>query len=105
MEKTSTSIRILKAEPGNFKDKSLVVGFFKGNIKVCDELKEFESLISSYIKDNDFKGEKGEVRSIYINKNVKNIILAGLGEEEKYSLDILTNSIGDISKKLRDVLP
>ena len=49
-----------------------------------------------------FKGEKGEVKNIYLNKNIKNLVLVGLGEEEKFGLDTLAAAIADVSKKLRD---
>ncbi len=102
MEKATTSVRVLKVELTKIKDNDLLIGFFKEKLRLGNEFREFENIISSYIKDNDFKGEKGEVKSIYANKNVKNIVLVGLGEEERYNFEVLTNTIGDVSKRLRD---
>jgi leucyl aminopeptidase len=53
------------------------------------------------IRNSGFKGDKGEFRGIFVNKGIKNIVIAGLGEEQKYSLDILSNAIADASKRLR----
>ena len=106
MEKTSASVKVLKAELGKVKDNALMIGFFKDKINLTGELKklddELSNIISSYIKNNSFRGEKGETRSIYLNKSIKNIILVGLGEENKFSLDVLSAAIADISKKIRD---
>ena len=107
MDKMPVSVNILKSELSKIKDNSLVIGFFKDGLNLDGELKKFDNelgnIISSYIKNNDFKADKGEVKSIFINKNIKNIILAGLGEENKYSLDVLSATIADVSKRLRDV--
>ena len=105
MEKHTTSVKILKAELSKVKDNDLLVGFFKDKLNLYSELKklnkEFGNIIVHYIKNNKFKGEKGEVKSIYINKNIINIILVGLGEEGKYNLDVLANTLADVCKKLR----
>ncbi|MBI2651891.1 hypothetical protein HYX00_00365, partial [Candidatus Woesearchaeota archaeon] len=104
MDKLTTSIKVLKAELSEVKDNSLLVGFFKEKLSLSNELKKFDSqlsnLISSFIKDNNFKGEKGEVKSIYVNKNIKNIVLVGLGEENKLDFDIISTVIADVSKRL-----
>lgn len=105
MQKTTASVRVIKSELGKVNDNALVIGFFKNKI-LDGELKKFDSelgnIISAYIKQNNFKAEKGDVKSIYVNKNIKNIVLAGLGEEEKYSFDVLSAAIADVSKTLRN---
>lgn len=104
MEKTS--VVVSKTELSNVKDNALLIGFFKDKSSLTGELKkldnEYGNIISAYIKNNSFKAEKGEVKSIFVNKNIKNIILVGFGEEGKYSFDVLSNTIADVSKKLRD---
>ena len=106
MEKIAASVKALKIELNKVKDNALLVGFFKNKFTLSGEIKKLDNessnIISSYIKNNKFKGENGEVKNIYSNKSIKNIVLAGLGEEEKYNFDILTNTTADISKKLRD---
>jgi len=106
MEKSTASVRISKNEISKIKDSALLVGFLKEKLSLNDELKKLDSaygnIISSCIKNSDFKGEKGELKSIYTNKNIKNILLVGLGEEEKYDLDVLSCIIADSSKRLRD---
>ena len=85
MDSKSISVKALKTELSELKDSTLLIGFFKDKAELNGELKKLDnennSIISSYIKNNGFKGEKGEVKSIYADKNVKNVILAGLGEE------------------------
>lgn len=105
MEKT-TSVRALKSDLGKLKDTALLMGFFKEKLRLWDELKKFDNengnIISSYLKNNEFNGEKGEAKIIYADKNVKNIALVGLGEEERYGMDLLSNTIADASKRLRE---
>lgn len=106
MERAAISVKVLKVELSKIKDSALLIGFFKGKLSLAPELKKLDNslnnIIISYIKNNNFKGEKGETGDAYVNKNIKNIILVGLGEEDKYSLDILSNTIADVSKRSRD---
>ncbi|MBI4452982.1 leucyl aminopeptidase [Candidatus Woesearchaeota archaeon] len=100
------SVVVSKSELIKAKDDALVIGFFKDKVNLPNELKKLDNqygnMISSYIKENNFKAEKGEAKSIFANKNVKNVVLVGLGEEEKYGFDILSNTIADVAKRLRD---
>ena len=100
------TVRALRVESSKVKDDVLLIGFFKDKVGLSGEIKKFDNklnnIISSYIKNNDFKGEKGETRSIFVNRNVKNIVLVGLGEENKFSFDVLSNVASDASKRLRD---
>ncbi len=100
------TVRALRVESSKVKDDVLLIGFFKDKVGLSGEIKKFDNklnnIISSYIKNNDFKGEKGETRSIFVNRNVKNIVLVGLGEENKFSFDVLSNVAADASKRLRD---
>src|SRR3989344_1775179 len=101
----SMNFKVLKAEVDSVKDGALVLGFFKDKVWLDSGMKKLDAklngIISNYIKNNDFKGEK-EVKSIFAGKEIKYIVLLGLGEEEKFTIDCLCNSIGDISRKLRD---
>ena len=106
MEKRATSVKILKSETNKLKDNALLIGFFKDRLELSNEIKKLDkelgNIIASCIKNKDFRGEDRELKNIYTNKYIKNIILAGLGEEEKYSFDVLSAVIADASKKLRD---
>lgn len=105
MNKITTSVTALKIELSKVKDNALLIGILKDK-SLSQEIrkfdKEFDNIISSFIKNNIFKAEKGDVKNIYINKNVKNIVLVGLGEDKKFNLDVLSTVIADVSKKLRD---
>ena len=52
------------------------MGFFKDKVSLTGDLKkldnEYGNIISKYIKNSNFKAEKGEAKSIFANKNVKN---------------------------------
>ena len=100
------SVKVLKAELAKIKDDALLIGFFKDKLTLSSDLKnldkEYGAAIDSFIKSHDFKAEKGENQRIFVNKNIKNVILVGLGEEEKYNPDALSTIIADVLKKLRD---
>ncbi|MEK6983914.1 MAG: leucyl aminopeptidase [Nanoarchaeota archaeon] len=102
----TVSISLFENELSKVKDTALLLGFFKGNLSLSGELQELDSslgnVISSFMKDNHFKAEKGELKNIYISKNIRNIVLVGLGEENKYNLDVLSTVMADASKRLRD---
>ncbi len=106
MGKEATSVKVLNAELSEIKDDALIIGFFKDNSGMNRELRKLDvelgNIISTYIKNNNFKGEKGEIKNIFVNKSIKNIVLAGLGEEEKYGFEVLSSTIADASKRLRD---
>ena len=106
MNKIPASVKSLKVELSKLRDDALLVGFFEEKTRLGGELKKFDSqiggAISSFIKNNDFKAEKGELKNIYISKNVKNIVLVGLGDGGKYNFDVLSAIIADASKRLRD---
>ena len=106
MEKTATSVNVLKSDFSNVKDNAILVGFFKDRLNLSNELKRLDKenngVVSSYIKDIKFKGEKGEARTIYLNKKIKHLVLVGLGEEDKYSIEVLSSTMADLSRKLRD---
>lgn len=106
MEKAATSLKVLKTDLSKIKDDSLLIGFFKDKIELNAGFKKLDKslngIISSCIKNRDFKAEKGEVKTIYINKEIKNIVLVGLGESDKYDHEALSTIIADASKKLRD---
>ncbi|MBI3035948.1 leucyl aminopeptidase [Candidatus Woesearchaeota archaeon] len=102
----AASVKALKSDLSKVKDNALLIGFFKDNAILEGELKkldkEYNGVIGSFIKSGNFKGEKGEVKNIYADKSIKNIVLVGLGEKEKYNLDVMSNTIADVSKRLRD---
>lgn len=106
MDRTAASVKALKVELSKLRDDALLVGFFEEKTGLDGELKKFDiqigGAISSFIKNNDFKAEKGELKNVYISKNVKNIVLVGLGEEGKYDFGVLSAIIADASKRLRD---
>ncbi len=102
MEKTSPSIKISRIAISEINDQALLIGCFKDNKDKLSNIDgSINEIVSSFIKDDYFKAEKGEIKNIYLNKNIKNIVLIGLGESEKFNLDILTTLFADTSKVLR----
>ena len=88
------------------KDKALLIGFLKDNLQLKGEIKAFDSkfgnVISNFISNSSFKGDKGETKSIFLNKDIQNIIIVGLGEVKNYGIDVLSHVVADVSKRLRD---
>ncbi len=99
----NVSVAGLKLE--DLKDECLVAAFFEDKLKIDSEIAKFDGLngniISSAIKNKDFKGEEGEYKLFYSNLKVKCIVLLGLGKEEKFTLDKLVSNISSVSKKIR----
>ncbi|MBI1935839.1 leucyl aminopeptidase [Candidatus Woesearchaeota archaeon] len=106
MENQSVSVRSMKCSLDKVKDNALLIGFIKEKTGLSGELKKFDAehgnIVSSFIRDNSFKAEKGDVKSIYINKSLKNIVLVGLGEQDKFSISVMQNAVADACKKLRN---
>ncbi|MBI4143597.1 leucyl aminopeptidase, partial [Candidatus Woesearchaeota archaeon] len=106
MEKESASVKAVKSGLNKLKDNALLAGFFKDNLSLSPELKKLDAqygnVIGSFIKSHDFKGEKGEIQRIFLDKDINNIVLVGLGDEKKYGFDVLSAVIADASKKMRD---
>ncbi len=103
MEKINISVS--KEDVSKIKDEALIIGFFKGKLKLEGPVKELDGkcsgIISEFIKENTFKGDKNEAKSVYARGNVKNIILVGLGEEERYNANVMTAVVADTLKKLK----
>ena len=74
MEKTTTSVSVSKTDFANIKDNALLMGFFKDKTALSSELKKLDNetnnAISCYIRDMNFKGDKGEARTVYLNKKI-----------------------------------
>ena len=106
MENGTVSVKILKGEINKVKDNALVIGFLKGKTSLSGELKKFDdengNIVSSYINDMQFKGDKGEIKNIYVNKKIKSVVLVGLGEEDKFNTEVLSNITAEAAKRLRD---
>mgnify|MGYP001616108464 CR=1 FL=1 len=106
MNASTASVNVLKIGLSKAKDDALLLGFFKDKVELAGEIKLLDNvlggIISRYIKDGNFKGEKSEVKVIYTGNNIKNVVLVGLGEEDKFSFEILSGVIAGASRKLRD---
>jgi len=88
------------------KDRCLVIAFFEDKLKLNNEINKLDASINNitnnFIKNKDFKAEKNEIKSFYINnKNLKYLTLLGLGKEKDLTLNILMDTIGNLSKNLR----
>jgi len=106
MDKANCSLRTSNIGLTKLKTNTLVLGFFKENLNLGKELSEIDrqcgNAISTFIS-SFFKGEKCEIRNIYLNKDIKNLFLIDLGEKEKYDTRIALNALSDASRRLRDM--
>ncbi|MDP6647893.1 MAG: leucyl aminopeptidase [Candidatus Woesearchaeota archaeon] len=88
------------------KDQCLGIAFFEDNLKLRNEIKNLDNSINNAIgnsiKNKDFKAEKNEVKTFYINKNIKYLALLGLGKENDFDLNKLMDATSNLSKKLRN---
>jgi len=105
-----TKNMVTKIESGmgkleDVKDKAVVVGFFEDKLTLSKDIKKLDSGVGNSmgkaIKNKDFKGEKGEIKSLYVDANVNYVILLGLGKEKKLDIKNLMSSMGDACRKLQ----
>ncbi|MCH8003053.1 MAG: leucyl aminopeptidase [Nanoarchaeota archaeon] len=88
------------------KDKCLVIAFFEDKLKLNNEINKLDNsinnVINNSIKNKDFKAEKNEIKSFYINnKNLKYLTLLGLEKEKDFNLNKLMEIVSNLSRKLR----
>ena len=106
MENDLASVKISKLDILKSKDNALVLGFFKDKLELNGDVKKLDaqsaSIISSYIASGNFKAEKSEIKSLFLGKNFKNIMLVGLGDESEFDLNALCGMIANASRKLRN---
>jgi len=98
-------IQVQSQKLDQIKDQCLVLSFFEDKLKLNNDLKKLDNsvsnLITNSIKNKDFKAEKDEVKTLYINNNIKYIALLGLGKEKDFNLNKLMEIVSNLSKKLR----
>ncbi|MEK6949352.1 MAG: leucyl aminopeptidase, partial [Nanoarchaeota archaeon] len=99
-------IEVISDKLEEIKGQCLVIAFFEGKLGLSNEISKFDgtinSLISASIKNKDFKAEEGEIKLIYVNANMKYLALLGLGKEEKFNLNKLTDNIAAVSRRIRN---
>jgi len=87
------------------KDQCLVIAFFEDKLKINKEIYKLDNsinnIISISIKNKDFKAEENDIRTLYLNNNLKYLTLLGLGKEKDFNLTKLMTAISNLSKKLR----
>lgn len=86
--------------------KAILIGISQDKIELSSSIKridaELGNIISNCIKNKDFNGEKGEVISLYNSVKNNYLILVGLGEQGKITLDLIANTIAGVLRALRD---
>lgn len=99
----------IRVENINEKDcvsDTLVISYFEGvqlynsTIDLCDEV---QSMVSGFVRDEEFTGKYGEIISFRIAResNPKNIIILGLGKQEELCLEKIRNIIGKCIKEAK----
>jgi leucyl aminopeptidase len=101
-----------KIKIGNYdtvKCDALALWFFKGQQPFTNNLtqldKNLDGLLSKVMALKDFKGEIFEMSVIYTGKEkpTKRVILIGLGEQEKFSLDKVRRITGEIGRRIQEL--
>ncbi len=105
--KKETKISSSQYNSKNLPYNAIVIGFLQGKLSLSGKTKEindsFGNAIGACLKNGDFRAEYAETKTLFVNKdNLRYVILAGLGEEDKYTLEKFNFLIAEISKRLRD---
>src|ERR1700730_1639696 len=97
---------------GRKKSQLLVLPFWKGKtgaVPAAATLNKLKSLFHDPITLEDFKGSEGEVLFVYGNAKFENrIVLLGLGEQEKATIEQLRRAYSNLTKachakKIKDI--
>ena len=101
-------IETISSNLDQIKDRCLVIAFFEDKLKINKEINKLDTsinnIISISIKNKDFKAEYNEVKTFYLNNNIRYLTLLGLGKEKDLTLNKLMDIMGNLSKKLRKLL-
>jgi leucyl aminopeptidase len=101
----SVELKARKVDFGKCETDLLAVGHFsdvKGLDKVCSQLNsELEGGIERLIKLGDFRGKDGTSTIVYGNDHIgaKRVLLVGLGEKKKASLDTVRKAAAHAANK------
>ncbi|AOT71048.1 leucyl aminopeptidase [Geosporobacter ferrireducens] len=99
--------RVVRGALGDMASDSLVLCMYRGIRTLSPEIKELDrqlgGVIGEMIITETFEGKAMEVQVIHTLGRItpKNLILAGLGEEEKVDEEILRNVLGSAVKTAR----
>jgi len=104
----TAKIESISSKLEELKDKCLVVAFFENNLKLSNELAKFDktinNVIGNAIKNKDFKAEENETKSFYVNnKNLRYVVVLGLGKEKKFNSKKLMDGVGELSRNVRSM--
>jgi leucyl aminopeptidase len=99
-------IQAISSNLEQLKDQCLVIAFFEDKLNLNKEVKALDksvyNIISSSIKNKDFKAEKEESKLFYPNNGkIKHLALLGLGKEKDFDLTKLMHAVGTLAKKIR----
>ena len=87
MDNAAISVKVLKIELSKFKDNALLIGFFKERLLLSAELKrldnELNNIISSCIKNNNFKEIYQDRVAIIFTKKIPSSTAASWEEESE----------------------
>ena len=104
------SLKCRKVEADKCKTDLLCVGLFsetKVLDKICKGLdKKLGGAIGKLIKLGDFKGKSGDITVLYGNNKIKakRVILVGLGEKKKVTLDTVRKAAGKAARDRKSVV-
>jgi len=93
-----------KADIQNIDVPLVILGFFE-EAKNDLMLKEIQDIIGDVVELGDFTGKESKTTIIYTKGTIpsKRVMLVGLGNEEKFSLETIRKVMGNISRKARDL--
>lgn len=95
-----------QAKLDKVKSDALIVGVLQNRSELNIVEKEYiNSICKELFASRDFKGKSGEVALLYPHgvTSVERLLLVGLGEEEKYSLQVLREAIAATVDRLKSL--
>jgi leucyl aminopeptidase len=102
-------IDIRKGKPTGFPAEALVVTQFEDDCRVPEGARWLDDTVNGRIKEiigrGDFKGKRNQIALLYMQDPmpVKRIVLAGLGQKEKFTLEILRGVYAKAAQHIREL--
>ncbi len=95
-----TAVTVANVSAGEYKSELLILGLFSGTKKLPAGYEDIDKavggVLSELVELGDFSGKANETILLYPKsiKNVKRILIVGLGDREKFDLNILRQAAG-----------
>lgn len=94
----------LQLDRTHLEGECFLLFFYEKELSLSGSAKKIDALANGLLSacmKKDFSGEKGQTKSLYLNKEVKQVVLAGLGKRKDFKAEPAMDFVAEIMKGLR----